>query len=244
MRSTDAASTQEPALAEQRFTAEVAHELRTPLVGLATSAELLSEELAADYVRDRVRVLGALVEALLEVSRLDMPGWSRPISCPARSGPQVAGCVRRTGLPVELRAEESGRTVYTDPRGVDRVLANLVAHAHRHGAEPVVVTIGPDSVTVRDHGHGYPEVLLAEGPQRFRTGAAERGRGHGLGLTIAVSQARVAGAELRFSNGPGGGAVATLVLPDAAPAEHAGDRRVADGAVSRSITERGAAPPR
>ncbi|MEU9083765.1 HAMP domain-containing sensor histidine kinase [Streptomyces sp. NPDC048357] len=204
---------------EQRFTADVAHELRTPLMGLATSAELLSQELAADYVRDRVKVLGGLVEDLLEVSRLDA-GVEQADLVPCPLGSLVADCVHRTGLEVELRAGEAGGAlVHTDPRRVDRVLANLVANAHRHGAGPVVVTVGPDRVTVRDHGPGYPDALLAEGPRRFRTGAAERGRGHGLGLTIARGQAEVAGAELAFSNAPDGGAVATLVLPAADPAQ-------------------------
>ncbi|KJY26460.1 hypothetical protein VR45_36970 [Streptomyces sp. NRRL S-495] len=67
--------------------------------------------------------------------------------------------------------------------------------------------------TVRRFG---PE-LLRDGPQRFRTSVRERGRGHGLGLTIAQGHTRVIGATLTFTNHPTGGAVATLVLP-AAPA--------------------------
>ncbi|KOU21349.1 sensor histidine kinase [Streptomyces sp. WM6368] len=206
---------------EQRFTADVAHELRTPLMGLATAAELLSQELAADYVRDRVKVLGGLVEDLLEVSRLDA-GVEEADLLPCALGPLVADCVRRTGLAVELREEGTGPMVGTDPRRVDRILANLIANAHRHGAGPVVVTVGARRVDVRDHGPGYPDELLAQGPQRFRTGAAERGRGHGLGLTIALGKALVVGAELEFANAPDGGAVATLLLPDADPAD-AGD---------------------
>ncbi|MGW1147616.1 histidine kinase dimerization/phospho-acceptor domain-containing protein, partial [Streptomyces sp. NPDC002454] len=57
---------------ERRFTADVAHELRTPLMGLATAAGLLREDDEATVlVRDRVRALTALVEDLLEISRLD-----------------------------------------------------------------------------------------------------------------------------------------------------------------------------
>jgi C4-dicarboxylate-specific signal transduction histidine kinase len=67
-------------------------------------------------------------------------------------------------------------------------------------------------VTVRDHGAGYPEYLVAHGPQRFRTEGGATG--HGLGLTIAVGQAEVLGARLSFANAVDGGAVATLVLPD------------------------------
>ncbi|RFU42339.1 ATP-binding protein, partial [Actinomadura logoneensis] len=72
-------------------------------------------------------------------------------------------------------------------------------------------------LTVRDHGDGLPDGLLAElraeGPRRFRTGAPERGRGHGLGLTIAAGQARVIGARLLFGNAPDGGALVTVRLP-------------------------------
>ena len=58
-------------LAEQHFTADVAHELRTPLMGLVTASGLLPEGEATDLVRDRVGVLRTLVENLLEISRLD-----------------------------------------------------------------------------------------------------------------------------------------------------------------------------
>jgi signal transduction histidine kinase len=82
-------------------------------------------------------------------------------------------------------------------------------------------------IRVRDHGPGFPEKLLEEGPSRFRTGSPDRaGRGHGLGLTIAAGQARVLGARLTFRNvrapgapgsAPAQGAVAVLWLPEHAP---------------------------
>ncbi|MFF0579392.1 sensor histidine kinase [Streptosporangium saharense] len=206
-----AASLQYRLLAEQRFTADVAHDLRTPLMGLVAAAGLLDEGEAADLVRDRVGVLRSLVEDLLEVSRLD-------------AGAEVAERVRvplaelaersaaRVG--VEARVIVSGNPVAeTDPRRLDRVLANLVLNADRHGGQPVEITVGDHVVEVRDHGPGFPAELLADGPRRFRTGAAERGRGHGLGLTIALGQAHVIGAVLTLANAPDGGAVATLRLP-------------------------------
>ncbi|GAB1818607.1 sensor histidine kinase [Herbidospora sp. RD11066] len=196
--------------AEQRFTADVAHELRTPLMGLVTSAELLPEGEATDLVRDRVQVLRTLVENLLEISRLDAGAESADrVRVPL--GRFADDCVHRTGLTAEVTVHGDPVAV-TDPRRLDRILANLIVNAHRHGRAPVGVRIAGTTIVVRDHGPGFPESLLTEGPRRFHTGASERGHGHGLGLTIAAGQAAVIGARLTFGNHPEGGAVATVRL--------------------------------
>jgi signal transduction histidine kinase len=197
---------------EQRFTADVAHELRTPLMGLVTSTELLPESEATDLVRDRVRVLRTLVEDLLEISRLDA-GVERADLRPVPLPDVVRDSLARTGLEARLAVGAAPVAVETDPRRLDRILTNLFVNAHRHGGAPVEVAVEGATVVVRDHGSGFPDSLLVEGPQRFRTGAAERGRGHGLGLTVASGQARVIGASLLLSNAADGGAVVTLRLP-------------------------------
>ncbi|CAM5314577.1 histidine kinase OS=Streptomyces rimosus subsp. rimosus (strain ATCC / DSM 40260 / JCM 4667/ NRRL 2234) OX=1265868 GN=SRIM_004755 PE=4 SV=1 [Streptomyces rimosus subsp. rimosus] len=137
--------------------------------------------------------------------------------------------------------------VETDQRRLERVLGNLVVNAHKHGRPPVVLTVDGPVVTVRDHGDGYPDELLAEGPQRFRS-RPKNGRkdgGHGLGLTIAVGQARVLGTTLRFSNAPDGGALAELTvhpprLRTGAPRTAVRRRRTPDGA--RSAEDGGDGP--
>ncbi|MGW3387121.1 histidine kinase dimerization/phospho-acceptor domain-containing protein [Streptomyces cinereoruber] len=82
---------------EQCFTADVAHELRTPLMGLVTSAELLPEGEVTDLVQGRVRVLRDLVEDLLEISRLDA-GAERSRPGPVDLAALVRDTVTRTGL--------------------------------------------------------------------------------------------------------------------------------------------------
>ncbi|MBT3150157.1 HAMP domain-containing histidine kinase [Streptomyces sp. CHD11] len=211
-------SLQERITGEQRFTADVAHELRTPLMGLVTSAGLLPEGEATELVRDRVRVLRDLVEDLLEISRLDA-GAERFRPREVALAELVEESVARTGLTATVSAV-GVPVAQTDPRRLDRIVANLVVNAHRHGARPVEITVSGRTITVRDHGPGFPPDLLANGPQRFRTGAAERGRGHGLGLTIARGQATVIGAALNLMNDPAdGGAVAVVRLPATAPAD-------------------------
>ncbi len=200
---------------EQRFTADVAHELRTPLTGLVTAAELLPPGRPTQLVQNRVQALRALVEDLLEVSRLDAD-----VETPDLAAVPLDRAVRRTvtltglDVDVEVRADASVRT---DLRRLDRILGNLLLNADRHGGGPIHLHVDGHRLTVRDHGPGFPAELLRDGPQRFRTSVRERGRGHGLGLTIAQGHTRVIGATLTFTNHPTGGAVATLLLP-AAPA--------------------------
>ncbi|MFI6682145.1 ATP-binding protein [Streptomyces sp. NPDC050485] len=105
--------------------------------------------------------------------------------------------------------------VRTDARRLERIVANLIANARRHGSGPVEVAVDGTSVSVRDHGPGFPERLLRDGPQRFVTGVQERGQGTGLGLTIAMGQAQVIGARVALRNAADGGALAVVTLPAA-----------------------------
>ncbi|MET9254412.1 ATP-binding protein [Streptomyces sp. NPDC003717] len=204
-----AASLQGKLLAEQRFTADVAHELRTPLTGLHAAAELLPPGRPTELVRDRVAALRTLTEDLLEISRLDSGRELLEVDTEALGA--LAGRVARgAGAGTRVEVVRDAR-VETDRRRLERVLGNLVGNAHGHGRAPVVLTVDGPVITVRDHGDGYPGYLLAHGPQRFRTEGGSKG--HGLGLTIALGQAEVLGARLDFANPPGGGALATLTLP-------------------------------
>ncbi|GAA1358690.1 sensor histidine kinase [Streptomyces beijiangensis] len=197
---------------ERQFTADVAHELRTPVGGLLAAADLLPPGETEDLLRARVRDLRGLVEDLLEISRLDA-GAELPARARVPLGAVVSEAVVRTGLDTEVVVAQGAGTVETDPRRLERIVCNLVLNAHRHGDAPVQVTVEGRTVVVRDHGPGFPQALLLRGPRRFQTGATERGSGHGLGLTIALGQAWLLGGELHLANAPDGGAVATLRLP-------------------------------
>ncbi len=67
-----------------------------------------------------------------------------------------------------------------------------------------------DAITIRDHGPGYGDDFLRDGPQRFWTAGRDRGAGSGLGLVIAGGHATAIGATLTFADDPDGGAVARL----------------------------------
>ncbi|MFF7214363.1 sensor histidine kinase [Streptomyces sp. NPDC008238] len=201
--------------AERRVTADIAHELRTPVTGLVTAAELLPPGRPSELVRDRAQALRTLVEDVLEVARLDGAAEQADLQDVA-----LGDFVRRrvaAAAPEATVTVRGDAVVRTDPRRLERVLGNLLANAARHGRPPIEVTVDGPYVEVRDHGPGFPDDLLRDGPSRFRTGSSDRaGSGHGLGLTIATGQTRVLGARLTFRNVPaadGGGAVARLLLP-------------------------------
>jgi signal transduction histidine kinase len=198
--------------AERRVTADIAHELRTPVTGLVTAAELLPPGRPSELVRDRVHALRTLVEDVLEVARLDGAA-EHPELQEVALGDFVRRRVPGLAPGAEVRIV-SDAVVQTDPRRLERILGNLLANAVRHGGPPVEVEVDGPQLTVRDHGPGFPADLLREGPSRFRTGRTDRsGGGHGLGLTIASGQARVLGAKLLLLNADEGGAQALLHLP-------------------------------
>ncbi|WP_031225159.1 two-component system sensor histidine kinase CseC [Streptomyces roseochromogenus] len=211
--------------AERRVTADIAHELRTPVTGLLTAAELLPPGRPTELVLDRAKAMRTLVEDVLEVARLDGASERAELQ-DIMLGEFVARRVAAKDPEIAVRVVHESE-VTTDPRRLERVLFNLLANAARHGRPPIEVTVEGRVIRVRDHGPGFPEELLAEGPSRFRTGSMDRaGTGHGLGLTIAAGQARVLGARLTFRNVrpagapaeiPAEGAVAVLWLPEHAP---------------------------
>ncbi|HQH06176.1 MAG TPA: HAMP domain-containing sensor histidine kinase [Phycicoccus sp.] len=211
-----AARMQQRLAAEKRVTADIAHDLRTPLTGLLAAASVLPDGRPTELVRSQVERLRRLVEDLLEVARLDESD-QRLDADEVATRALAARALSAAEVPDVDFVILGDATVETDPRRVERVLVNLLANAVAHGAPPLRVEVDGRAISVMDSGAGYPEDLMTDGPQRFRTGAAERGHGHGLGLTIAAGQARALGATLTFSNEPGGGARATLELPLSGP---------------------------
>ncbi|PZF84207.1 sensor histidine kinase [Micromonospora deserti] len=221
---------------ERRFTADVAHELRTPVTALVAAASLLRDHLdqlpgdarrAAELLVADVVRLRRLVEDLMEISRLDAGRESVAVAAVdalalLRAIVGARGWRDRvvvTGDSVELR---------TDPRRLERVLANLVANAVEHGGGEIrasVVAGGPLVVLdVTDEGPGIPAEHLPRVFDRFhKVDPARAGRGSGLGLAIAWENARLLGGRLSVRSEPGAGAHFRLELPAAGPGAPGGD---------------------
>jgi signal transduction histidine kinase len=211
---------------ERRFTADVAHELRTPLTAIVNEASLLADHIErmppeakrpAELLVEDVKRLRDLVEDLMEVSRLD--AGTQPVR-PERVdlGSLVATALRARGWGDRVALDADEVILMTDPRRVERIVANLVGNALEHGGREVSVRVGADGVgafvEVADRGPGIAREDLPHLFERFyKADPARTGRGTGLGLAIAHENARLLGGDVEVASEPGVGARFTLRLP-------------------------------
>ncbi|GII24625.1 sensor histidine kinase [Planosporangium mesophilum] len=215
---------------ERRFTADVAHELRTPVTALVAEASLLADHLdrlppdtrrpAELLVADMVR-LRRLLEELMEISRLDAgqePVFSRPVDLAV----ELRSLVEAHGWRDRVTVTGEPAVVRTDPRRLDRVVANLIANAVEHGDGRVGTDVRRDGttavVTVTDEGPGIaPEHLPHLFDRFYKADPSRSGRGSGLGLAIAQENARLLGAGLAVRSEVGVGTEFRLELPVGPP---------------------------
>jgi two-component system sensor histidine kinase MtrB len=206
---------------ERRFTADVAHELRTPLTALMGEASLLADHLdqmppesrrPAELLIADVGRLRKLVEDLMEISRFDA-GAESVHAEEVDLAALVRAAVRARGWDDRVRLEGDGLRVTSDPRRLERIVANLVDNAFEHGGSSVSVRIGENEIEVTDDGPGIPREHLPHVFERFyKADASRSGGGTGLGLAIARENAILLGGELEVTSEPGQGARFTLRL--------------------------------
>lgn len=202
---------------ERRFTADAAHELRTPLAALKAQAQVaLASVDAAERQHALKQILAGcdrathLVAQLLTLARLDALGRDemgavalRPIAEEILA--QSAGDAIQRNCDLVLR--DGDARVRGDVVLLQVLLRNLVDNALRHsGAAQVEVSIECGAtqavLTVSDNGRGMKAGESEKARQRFYRGAAADASGSGLGLSIVNRIAELHGGTLDISAGP------------------------------------------
>nr|WP_325184436.1 HAMP domain-containing sensor histidine kinase [uncultured Oscillibacter sp.] len=217
----------------REFTANVSHELKTPLTSILGTAEILENGLvkpqdiphfAGNIHREAQRLIG-LVNDIIKLSRLDEGAAAQweAVDLHAMAEEvlrQLAPAAERRQITLQL--EGMCGSILGVPRIVEEILYNLcdnaIAYNHSGGSVRVALSDAPGGrqVAVSDTGIGIPRELQERVFERFyRADKSRAGNGTGLGLSIVKHGAAYLGARVALDSEPGKGSTFTLTFPPA-----------------------------
>ena len=217
----------------QEFSANVSHELKTPLQSIMGSAELLEQGMVrtedipkfAGLIRREAERLLHLVQDIINLSQLD-EGAPMP-----REQVDILPVLRETAAALASAAQEKQVTlevagercaVSAVPRLLGEIAFNLMDNAIRYNVPGGTVTAscrreGEGAVlTVSDTGIGIPPEHLSRVFERFYRVDKSHSRasgGTGLGLAIVKHAAEIQGAQIHLESAPGKGTTVTVTFP-------------------------------
>lgn len=215
----------------RRFTADAAHELRTPLGAMAVQTDvamLATDELmratALDYVKRSIRDMTQLVHQLLTLAR-----WDGSVTDLHRAPLNLAAVVhavvgeledqahaRSIRLAMTINAEPS---LYADEIAIQLVLRNLLDNAIRYTPAGGSVFVEVDALAgcamlrVTDTGPGIAPEQREQLFQRFYRAGRNDGEGSGLGLSIVHRCVELHQGSIEIDGPDGGGLTVTVYLP-------------------------------
>jgi two-component system, OmpR family, sensor histidine kinase MtrB len=204
---------------DARFASEVSHELRSPLMTLAASVEVLENsrgeiperaQTALDLLSADVDRFQQLVEDLLEISRFDAGAIKLHFEevLVAEMVIQAVSVLGAGGIPVRYDDEVDVVVVRVDKRRFARVLANLLDNADKYagGATDVTIELLGEvvQIAISDRGNGVPEAERDVIFDRFSRGSESGNRasdsGVGLGLALVDEHVRLHGGQVWVEN--------------------------------------------
>lgn len=222
---------------ERRFTADAAHELRTPLAVMQTHAEVASaatDEQTRRHALDNLvsgsRRAARLLDQLLTLARLDAqagltdklpekePCDLRALLIEAVALLAPAAIEKGIELEVEESTADAGNAILNGaPMLLQVLVRNLVDNAISYTPSGGSIVVGLRSsggaihLSVNDSGPGIPAEKRGEAMARFRRLDESGEEGHGLGLSIVARIAELHGAQFRLESSATLGGLAALV---------------------------------
>lgn len=206
---------------QRDFTADAAHELRTPLAVLRAHIETLPDPATREALVRDVDSMTQLVGQLLAVARaealtvaMDEEADLNTVAVDVCSF--LAPMALKQRRMIEVIAAPGDCPVTANAEAVFNALRNLVENALTHAPPDTTVTVrveAPAILRVEDRGPGVPAELRERIFQRFWR-AERRKSGSGLGLAIVREIMQAHGGRVEVDDRPGGGAVFSLIFAD------------------------------
>jgi len=203
---------------QRQFTADAAHQLRTPLAILRTRIETLGDNPAKQALHADIERMSRIVAQLLEIAELDTlvldPGETADLRAVCA---EVIGAIAPFALAqhkdIALKGTDEPVYIHGNSEMLQRAIFNLAENAIKFTAKNTSVDVevrDDGSVRVRDCGPGIPADEHDLIFQRFWRGDHQRADGAGLGLSIVRGVAEDHAAMVAVENLPEGGAQFTL----------------------------------
>ena len=218
----------------REFTANVSHELKTPLTAILGTAEILEngmvrpediQHFAGNIHREAQRLIG-LVNDIIKLSRLDEGGYAaqwETVDLYQQAGDaldQLAPAAEKKQVSMTLEGDCA--LVRGVPQIIEEIVYNLcdnaVAYNRQGGSVTVTVSAAAEGarIAVRDTGAGIPKEAQDRVFERFyRVDKSHSGGGTGLGLSIVKHGAAYLGARVELDSEPGRGSTFTVTFPPA-----------------------------
>ena len=206
---------------QREFTADAAHELRTPLAILRAQIDVIDDRELAKSLRDDIESMSRLVNQLLDIAELEtFVIGEGEVANLAEIATEIAAYIAPLALSQHKTVAVTGADQMVRVHGnadmLGRAIRNLVENALTHTAARTTVEISVDAsgeLRVMDRGTGVPSAEREQIFRRFWRRDRRRAGSAGLGLAIVKRIAEMHGATVDVSDRPGGGAVFTIRFP-------------------------------
>ncbi|UXN75306.1 HAMP domain-containing histidine kinase [Devosia sp. A8/3-2] len=203
----------------QRFLADAAHELRTPIAILQTRIELLHDDSERSRLMLDVARSANLANQLLDLQRLDADLTVfqpvNPVSLAAQVTADMAPPAIAAGDEISFDAEVENVTVAGDAASLSRAIVNLIQNAVIHGGSKTAIRVGvgrDGSLRVADTGLGIAEEHRHSIFEPFNR-VVPLDQGAGLGLNSVRDIITRHHGQITVGDAPGGGALFEISLP-------------------------------